>query len=115
MLTLTNELTEARGSLRKEILNSKEANKRAEKAELELKELQKQLEKRTVTEEIQKEVLINIYLILMLFNQKVLKYIFSVLWNLKYILDIMYFYFRRNWLKLVGESVNKKTSQRLCD
>ncbi|XP_053368062.1 calcium-binding and coiled-coil domain-containing protein 2 [Clarias gariepinus] len=55
MLTLTNELTEARGSLRKEILNSKEANKRAEKAELELKELQKQLEKRTVTEESQKE------------------------------------------------------------
>ncbi|MCI4384269.1 hypothetical protein PGIGA_G00036830 [Pangasianodon gigas] len=56
ILTLTNELTEVRGALRKEILNSSEANKRADKAELELKELKMQLEKRTVTEESQIEM-----------------------------------------------------------
>ncbi|XP_026993420.2 calcium-binding and coiled-coil domain-containing protein 2 isoform X2 [Tachysurus fulvidraco] len=56
ILTLTNELREVRGTLRKEIQNSAEANKRADKAELELKELKVQLEKRTVAEESQIEM-----------------------------------------------------------
>ncbi|GAA6100979.1 calcium-binding and coiled-coil domain-containing protein 2 isoform X1 [Tachysurus ichikawai] len=56
ILTLTNELREVRGTLRKEIQYSAEANKRAEKAELELKELKVQLEKRTVAEESQIEM-----------------------------------------------------------
>ncbi|KAI5623235.1 calcium-binding and coiled-coil domain-containing protein 2 [Silurus asotus] len=55
ILTLTNELAEVRGALRKEILNSNEANKRADKAELELKEMKMQLEKRTVAEESRRE------------------------------------------------------------
>ncbi|KAF7705307.1 calcium-binding and coiled-coil domain-containing protein 2 [Silurus meridionalis] len=56
ILTLTNELAEVRGALRKEILNSNEANKRADKAELELKEMKMQLEKRTVAEESRREL-----------------------------------------------------------
>ncbi|XP_058262973.1 calcium-binding and coiled-coil domain-containing protein 2 [Hemibagrus wyckioides] len=56
MLTLTNELREVRGALRKEVQNSAEANKRAEKAELELKELKVQLEKKTGAEESQIEM-----------------------------------------------------------
>lgn len=63
VLNLTNELTEVRGALRKEILNRNEANMRADKAELELKELKMQLDKRTVTEKSQLEVFINIALI----------------------------------------------------
>lgn len=61
ILTLTNELAEVRGALRKEILNSNEAYKRAEKTDLELKELKMQLEKKT--EQSQIEVFINIALI----------------------------------------------------
>lgn len=63
MLTLTNELREVRGALRKEVQNSAEANKRAEKAELELKELKVQLEKKTGAEESQMEVCFNIALV----------------------------------------------------
>lgn len=56
ILTLTNELAEVRGALRRESLYSTEANKRAEKAELELKEFKMLLEKRTVTGQSQIEV-----------------------------------------------------------
>ncbi|KAK3559620.1 hypothetical protein QTP86_013580 [Hemibagrus guttatus] len=56
ILTLTNELREVRGALRKEVQSSTEANKRAEKAELELKELKVQLEKKIGTEENQIEM-----------------------------------------------------------
>lgn len=72
ILTLTNELTEVRGALRREITNSNEANKRAEKTELELKELKLQLEESTMTDQSQIEVFINIALISvsLLFNQK---------------------------------------------
>lgn len=58
ILTLNNELTEVREALRKEIQNCTEANKRAEKTELELKELKMQFDKRTVTEQSQIEVFI---------------------------------------------------------
>lgn len=63
MLTLTKELREVRGALRKEAQNSAEANKRAEKAELDLKELKVQLEKKTGAEESQIAVCFNISLV----------------------------------------------------
>lgn len=77
ILTLTNELAEVRGALRRESLYSNETNKRAEKAELELKELKVQLEKRTVTAQSQIEVFINVALIRVsvLFNQIFSKWI----------------------------------------
>ncbi|KAL7869168.1 hypothetical protein AOLI_G00131560 [Acnodon oligacanthus] len=49
--TVLKQLTEARGTLRKEIANSNEANRRADKAELELRQLKEQLEQMTVTKE----------------------------------------------------------------
>ncbi|XP_066522213.1 calcium-binding and coiled-coil domain-containing protein 2 [Hoplias malabaricus] len=48
---LLKQLTEARGMLRKEIANNNETRKRADDAEMELRELKKQLEQLTVTEE----------------------------------------------------------------
>ncbi|XP_007259170.3 calcium-binding and coiled-coil domain-containing protein 2 [Astyanax mexicanus] len=51
--TILKQLTEARGTLHNEISNCNEANRRADKAEMELKELRKQLEQRPVAEEKQ--------------------------------------------------------------
>lgn len=45
---LLTQLTEARGLLRSEVQNCKEANKRAEGAEQELKEVKKKLEEMTL-------------------------------------------------------------------
>ncbi|XP_060795837.1 calcium-binding and coiled-coil domain-containing protein 2 isoform X2 [Neoarius graeffei] len=55
ILNLTSELTEVRGALRKEILSRNDAITRAEQAEIGLKELKLQLDKRTVTENSQIE------------------------------------------------------------
>ncbi|XP_062859175.1 calcium-binding and coiled-coil domain-containing protein 2 [Trichomycterus rosablanca] len=52
---LENQLIEARAALRKEIQNCSDANKRAENSELELREMKRQLEERTVTENWKEE------------------------------------------------------------